>query len=238
MPKGISTLVLVAITLCGCGEWPRYKHVSEQTDLQPGDVDRTTLLTIEWAEGQETPDAENDIPTGEDVRSESLSQGAGVLVEGTLDGTGWLNSLVAEDILSASCAGTIGKRTAQTEGDYTADVDFIVIVDPEDDATLCGRALVDQETLGWDLALLEVDACGIPVATVTDDGGLELGIDLGGARGGWGIPVASNKSYAVLFAGYDPNDPANQVGYTVGISLVGSAPNGSAGVCPLLPEEL
>jgi len=237
LPRGITALALVAITATSCGEWPRYNYVSEEKGLSPGSVDPVSLVDIAWAEGTESPDAENDIPTGDDVRDDALAQSTGLLISGVLDGTGWSRSAEAESIESASCAGTVGKRTTtQSEGDYIGDVDFLMIVTPEVDGTLCGLVEQPQDLLGWDLALLEVDACGIPIATITDGDGGDLGVDLGGQSGGWGVPVTAGLRYAVLFAGYDPNDPANQVEYTLGVSLVGSKPNGSVGVCPAIPE--
>jgi hypothetical protein len=68
-----------------------------------------------------------------------------------------------------------------------------------------------------------------------------LGFYGGGISGGWGVTVEAGDRYAVLAAAYAPNDQPDNLTtlpYTVGISLVSSESDGTAGLCPLLPDEL
>jgi len=239
----------MGMVTAGCGEWPRHSHIVDDDGAIPATSDLASLIEVDWISQQESPQAENDIPTDPDVRTEFLGQTQGHLFQGSLAGTGW-SSTVPEPIESASCAGAIGKRTVQDVGDYQGDVDFLMIVSPEIDGTLCAEAAVldmtstnpeasvDINGFGWDLGLLEVDDCGIPMGGVPDALGELVGFNLGGAGGGWGVTVSSERRYAVFFAGYHPLDPDNLINYNVAISLVGSEASGAAGICPLLPEDV
>jgi len=252
--------MIVVVALGGCSEWPRYSHLAANDGALPATVDLSSLVEVDWNTQQETPGADNDLPTGSGVRQETLAQSQGHVFDATLEGTGWGCGIVPESIESASCAGTVGKRTSLDKGDYDGDVDFLIIVQPDVDGTLCGRAQVQAVTsgndpeaaisgFGWDLGLLEVDSCGIPIAVVFgDDEGtfnscdgevaLPIGVNNGGATGGWGVPVTSDKRYALYFAGYHPKDEQSLVEYTASIALVGSEVDGTAGVCPPMPEDL
>lgn len=227
-------LALALVT--GCAEWPRFGNLPDDGALVPASTDPGSLVTIAWAPGLEGAGDDNDLPTGADVPLLDLAHGEGFLVRGTLDGLGWSDTTEPEQITSASCAGATGTRSPLQDGDYLGDVDFF-LVDVPVGSTLCARVMLDIDTtVGWDLVPFEADACGIPAEIPSDDLGEPVGVDGGGVLGGWGI-AATHDRYAILFAGYHPNDGTAQVDYVVGVSVVAGGAGGRPGICPLLPDE-
>ena len=254
MGKQYTPWVAVALIAGGCGEWPRHGHLPVDDGAVNGTVDPSSLIELDWNEQQEAPGTENDLPTDADVRKETLTQGQGYLFYGNLEGSGWRDSNQPVDIESASCPGAIGSRTPLEPGDYEGDVDFLMIVAPDVEATLCASMTIDGITstaspdfadnaVGWDLALLEVDACGIPLGPVLDEvTGNAVGVAGGSSSADtdlqeeWAVPVSPDKHYALYFAMYLPTDETLVADYTIALSLMGSAPGGAAGICPNLPE--
>jgi hypothetical protein len=245
--------VVVGLVATGCGEWPRHGHLPANDGAVNGTIDPSSLIELDWNEQQEAPGTQNDLPTDADVRKETLVQGQGHLFYGSIEGAGWRDSNQPAGIESASCPGAIGIRTPLEPGDYEGDVDFLMIVAPDVDATLCASMVIDSisstalpdfadNAVGWDLGLLEVDACGIPSGPVLDSvSGNAVGIAGGSSSASvdlnedWGVAVTTDKHYALYFAMYLPTDETLAADYTIGLSLVGSGPGGMPGVCPNIP---
>lgn len=230
--------------MVGCDEWPRFANLPD-AEGHPGSVDPAAIASaaITWAQPIAEPsNARNDLPTEADVPQLKLELGEGYVLTGALSGFGW-KGLEPDPITAASCAGASGVRVAllddeDYQGDYGGDVDFVRIQSPVGD-TLCARVLLvglEGIEAGWDLLPHRSDECGIPNG-VYDGPRVPVGMDGAGAVGGWGI-VTESPHHSVLLAGFLPDDEEMLISYTLGFSVVRNRPDGSPGLCPLLPDEL
>lgn len=213
-------------------------------DLVDAAVDPRSLFELEWgfsgegeAEGNEQPGA----PTGAAYVSTAR------LIEGTLEGIGWANGGEPRLIEGPECGSTGTRSPALDSGDYIGDVDVFNITMLED-GHFCARLMIDEESAieerGWDMLLFPLDACDVPLSPVTEQTGVggeppaPLGFSFGGSTIDWSHPVRTGESYAVLVAGFVPNDPDVVIPYQLGLSLIASPPDEREVLCPLLPSEV
>ena len=139
-------------------------------------------------------------------------------------------------MIQAPACGSQGQWSPSENGFYTGDVDTIAFTAPA--AALCVRGLVPEgERFGWDLLVFPIDACGVPGAPLADSAQAIYGLDRGGVSYGYGVVVPAGR-YVVLWASYDPDEPAAVLGYEVGISAVRPDALGGIDLCPLLPGEV
>jgi len=226
LPAAMSLLTLGATA---CSGWPLYSDLPEvDQDAVEAPTDPRSLVDLEWEYADEP--TESDDPTL--IAPRAFEMDDAMLFFGQLDGTGWHDEAVPLEFSNATCTAAIGPRTPFDRGDYIADVDYHVLVAP-DGGQLCAEVLVSDETIGWDLLLVELDDCGVPVDFAMSGEDL-LGYGLGGPGGGWGAVVEADVRYAVMLAGYYPNDLGHQVDYDLGLSLVAPSSSGGLGLCPLL----
>lgn len=225
---------VLVLTVCGaCAEWPRVAHVPDATDPLPAGADPGDLVDLTWTVQSEGA-VDNDQPNGDGLTAQPVVRGAGVVVEGSLDGVGWADTLVPLALSDDNCPGTTGTRSPLPAGDYLGDVDFFLVrVDAS--GTLCASVEVDADAVGWDLAPQSVDPCGTPLGVLNGPDDAPVGVDLGGRAGGWALNVGPG-TYALGFAGYSPNDVDLAVGYRLAVAMVQPRSDGTEGVCPTHPE--
>ncbi len=137
--------------------------------------------------------------------------------------------------------GSEGDRSPLAQGDYLGDVD-IFVVETAESGTLCATASIavpdDGTERGWDLILYELDACSVPVSLVAGADDLPLGLGRAGPVVEWSHNVPALSRYAVLLAGFLPNDLDAPFPYELGITMVPAHPDGGPALCPFLPGEL
>jgi hypothetical protein len=240
----VSRLLLALPLLAACGSWPRYTDVEDDTDILDPGTDPRDLVTIAWDEVAEADllvqaGANNRNPTNVTPRDLALLQG--LAVQGALDGVGW-DSSFEPLTMSATCDGERVEvpRDPGRPGDWTGDLDFVVIeVPPADgaaDPLLCTRASFDRDDVGFDLLLYELDDCGLPAAPVAAlDGEGPLGADRRGPVDGYLAPIRAGQRYGALIVGFNAPDALDSYPYLLGVSIVPSVGGGE--VCPRLPGE-
>jgi hypothetical protein len=223
---------LLALGATACSGWPLYSDLPEvDEDAMEAPADPRNLIDLEWEYADEP--TESDDPTL--ITPQALEMDDATVFSGQLNGTGWHDEAVPREFSNAPCSEATGPRTPFDEGDYVADVDYHVLM-AADGGQLCAEVLVSDQTIGWDLLLVELDDCGVPVDFAMTGEDL-LGYGMGGPGGGWGAVVEAEVHYAVLLAGYYPNDLEHQVDYDLGLSLVSPTSSGGLGLCPLLPGD-
>lgn len=186
------------------------------------------LVPVEWEARSEAADAPSPNPT-----VQALPPGTGVVIEGTLDGTGW-NDVLPERVWSSPiCDGDTGGLPLGIDGDWTGDVDSlgIEIVQP---SQLCAQVQGAGPETGWDLVLVAVDGCVLPERVVQGEDG-PIGLGLGGDDAGWTTRVEPGF-YQISLAAYDPVDPEQQVSYRLLLSAL-EASDESLGLCSAGPRE-
>ena len=222
-------VVAILVTLSACSQWPRMANLPTEEGI-PAEDGVASLVDITWL-NVDSDDADNDQPNGMGVTIVALTPGDGIVFDAQLDGIGWDNSGEPSPLADENCPQATGTRAPLADqGDYIGDVDFLRI-SATASGTLCAEVVLDQASVGWDLAARPVDDCGIPTGGPIDD----AGISAGGAQGGWQLQVAAGESIALSFAGYSPNDLALTVGYSIALALVPDASDGSPGLCPASP---
>jgi len=223
---------LAVLGMAACSGWPLYVDLPEpDDDAMEAPADPRSLIELDWVAADEP--AETDDPTR--ITPMEVHFDDATVFSGGLDGLGWYDDAIPREFSNPSCTATTGARTPFDRGDYLGDADYHVLA-VLDDAQLCAEVRVSDETVGWALLLVELDECGIPVGFATSGEDL-LGYGLGGPGGGWGALVESGTRYAVMLAGYYPNDLGLRVDYELGLSLVRAPASGDLGLCPLLPED-
>lgn len=229
-----------ALLLAGCGDWPRSANLPDPGELLPAGTHPRSTVVVVWtnstAEG-------SDQPPGAPLAQ--LPEGQGILVEGTLDGTGW-NALATAEARTGEACGTSGTR-APLPGDYTGEVEVYQLrVDAT--STLCFRAVAGDASTSFDLTLRPLDACGVPGPPLSLEGS---SVALGADRLGPAVDYAATLGagdWAVVYAGYLP-DSAASLPFRLGVSrpapLRGDGGDDSADtdavgdiLCPLLPGEV
>lgn len=214
--------------LCACSEWPRSSNLP---DGDPGIVapdDPAELVEVDW----ETLSAIADAPVPNAV-SRTLSPGMGVLIDASLDGTGWNDNLPNRVFMSngESCDAA-GSLTVGIPGDWTGDVDaFGLVID--EPVILCASVRGAGAETGWDLLLIGVDDCLLPTRTVFD-ADTPVGLGIGGDPNGWSLAVPPG-TYQVLFAAYDPVDDDNLIDYRLALSALDVSEGDP--LCPVVPPR-
>jgi hypothetical protein len=219
--------LLVLLTLAACGDWPLHAHLPDDSDalVVPGE-DLAGLVAVDWT--MDVASEPDDVPA--DALALSLDFGAGAVVTGTLDGSGWSDSATPAEIGGDGC--DTATATPFDGGAYREDVDFVV-VDLDGGGLLCATAEVSPANHGWDLLLFPVDGCGVPGPAIQGEDGEPLGAGLGGASGAWNKTVGAGR-FGLMLAAYDPDDPDIALDWRLGVSLL-EAPPGAVPVCPALP---
>ena len=225
--------LLLAAPLTACGAWPTANHLPDAGTWVAADTDPRALVVPEWVA---LSDAEpNDLPL--DFGARELFTGWGTAIAGTLEGTGW-SDFAEPAVLEDAACGSSGTRAPESPGDYIADVDTFTFI-PGDDGHLCARAFVGEVDAAFDLLLIELDSCGVPVDFVrAADTEVPIGQDLLGPMLDWGVPVRGGTRYSVQFAAFWPNNGDLAVPYGLGISLVPTSEGDLGTLCPLLPSEV
>jgi hypothetical protein len=237
----LPSLLAISLVAAGCGPWPRFSDLADDTDIvEPGE-DPRDLLEIAWERATEEellvrPGVNNRNPTN--VVERSVQMLAGLEVAGTLEGIGW-DSSFEPLTMSATCDGERVEvpRDPGRPGDWTGDLDFVRFVVPADvpSPLLCARARFARDDIGFDLLLYPLDACGLPGAPISADGQV-LGADRRAPADGWSLPVSPGVSYGLLRVGFTAPEPLDSYPYPLGLSVVPSVGGGE--VCPWLPSEV
>jgi hypothetical protein len=238
---GFAGLLLVT----ACGDWPRSAHLPDPGPLLPAGAHPRSSVPLVW-----TPASVEgaDQPPGTPLAQ--LPEGQGVLVEGSLDGTGWNAVATAAAVIGEAC-GTSGTR-APFPGDYTGEVEvFRLRVDTT--STVCLRAVAGDTATSFDLTLRPLDACGVPGPALSEEGASS---PVGADRLGPAVDVMATLGagdWAIVYAGYLP-DRSSALPFRLGVSRPApmgagapvddtgepAVPSGPAGdiLCPLLPGEV
>lgn len=214
---------VLPLLLTACDGWPRYAAEDEDTSVPA--VDPETLVDVTWA--RQSEDGDWRLPGG----GLPMSVREGWIIEGTLEGIGWWDDGDDPLVVSTTCDAE-AEVGAGGPGGWIGDYDAVVVESSE--GTLCARARVEADDVGWDLLLVPIDDCGLPAAAVLD-GDQALGVDLGGPSDGWSAPITAGR-WAVVLAGYFPNDVTRQVTFFLDLALVPTPPDGAAAVCPAAAE--
>ena len=226
-PAHHALLAATALGLgAGCAEWPRFQHLPAEgdPDALPGGSDPGDAVEVEWTgpiDESESGSA-NGLPVGTVV---TLGPGTGLLVEGVLDGTGWLGDQVPD---RTGACGTLAFPLGE-DGVYGGDVDWSAI-EVEGGGYLCAALALDREGVEFDLVPYRLDACDEPGQAVVDAEGLPWGYDLEGTSATWAAPVDAGDRVGVALAAFWPQDSSLQVGWTLGLSV------STSGLCPTLSE--
>ena len=233
MPKSCQLMVLCL--LAGCDAWPRYNNLPEgDTDALPSSVDPRLLFSVTWTEQDEQEP--NDSPDEAEQISLTATN-VGAVYQATAEGIGWASGMNPEVVESEEC-GSSGELTAGVDpGSWLGDVDTYRVTMTRS-GVLCARAVVDDpeaSTIGWDLLLFQLDACGVPLAAMYEGDGDVVGFGDGGAEGGWRLELDAG-TYLALFAPYSPDDLDRSFDYRIGFSLL-ELHEGDEPLCPLLPDE-
>jgi len=194
------------------------------------DGDLSDWVEVAWVHGTETSNAN-------DYASESpdewvLTLGAGVWLQGTLDGTGYAN--VAPEMLDEDgCDFAPTIRSPYPDGDYTGDVD-VQLLEIGKEGILCVDMATDTDVI-FDALLFPMDACGLPGPPVHSQWGYPLGIDSQNGTGQW-EQVVSPGAYGVQIAAWRPDDEARAVPYEITLALMPANPNDMVH-CPSVLEK-
>lgn len=251
------SIPLIASTLVasGCQGWPTFANKPDLSGQQPVGTDLSTLLDIDWftIDDIEPADDEAETTVGARTLEASFDEGAerAWIISGALTGTGWGEAIPK---VKVGCDGSdelprspvIPMKSGGTDpelGDYTGDVDPLIITVP-DDATLCmafeaddAAVVAASERFGWDLLTYPVNSCGAPTdAPKLDAEEKMIGVGGGGATGAWRITVPADGAQGMLFSGYYPSDATLEIPYRVAYSVLRNGPDGSPSVCPPFPS--
>ena len=216
-------VVLGVVYLCalsGCDAWPRHNALPNQdADLLEVDGDLSSLVDVAWVKGTESSNPN-------DYASESpdewvMTLGAGVWLQGALDGAGYAKVL-PERLDQEGCAFAPTIRSPYLDGDYTGDVD-VQVLHVATEGTLCVDMATDSDVI-FDVLLFPLDACGLPGQPLNSAWGYPLGIDSQNGTGHWEQDIAPG-SYAVQTAAWRPDDEARMIPYEITLAMMPSNPN-------------
>jgi len=226
-------LPVAALTISGCSDWPRFANIEQDDGLVAAGSDPRELAAEPNWVASLVEDTDNDLPTT--VSTEHpLALGEGGIVSGNLDGLGWHDTRLAEEITDSDCSGETGSRSPREAGDYIGDVDFYLL-DVTEKGTLCASGQFTTADHGWDMLLFElVDGCKVPMGPTMQPEWQEgiLGFGHGGALVEWGH-VVEPGNYAVMVAGYFPNEQDVSLDYHLALSLSAAGPEDSPLPCPI-----
>lgn len=236
-----------------CADWPRSQNLPANEGSTPSNGALGDLIRVDWTVAQETNLGDvdyNDTITSsiEAYGTGEISRGNGITVYGSLQSTGWNKEMARPSLtLGESCATTTLDDVNIDEGFYIGDLDFYTLkATSETDGetvALCATVQSEEERLGWDLLLIELDGCDVaPLIRTDEEAGVPLGYGLGGSTGTWSAPIELGKTYAVMHAGYtlptsDTAEEATPIAYQLGVSVVRQSSESSVTICPNLPES-
>jgi hypothetical protein len=218
---------LSLVLTTACGEWPRSVNLPSDDFGQPAPNEIGDLVEVEWSSFAEIADTQ--VPNS---TVQAIGPGLGLVLDGTLDGTGWNDNALGLLFVSPQCdeERSLG---LSAPGNWTGDVDAIGLTITEP-TQLCASVQGAGADTGWDLLLVAVDSCLLPERLVFEDAE-PLGLGLGADTGGWTQTVVSGD-YQVLFAAYDPVDSDKQIDYR--LTLAGTSVSNGASPCPTPPSEV
>ncbi len=217
--------------IVACAGWPRWSHV-EPVEATAATVDRASLIDVSWQEIAVEGD-DGDVVTDPGVPAATLASGQGVVVLGALDGAGFDAALTPPEVAANACEPSARVR-APYPGDYTGDVDHVVVT-LVDDATLCVDATVDRPEGGVvDLLLFRLDECGLPVALARRPNGDVIGVDSVSDTIAYARSVFAGESWLIQAAAWEPDDPTASMATELAVSAVPTLP-ADAVPCPLPP---
>jgi hypothetical protein len=218
-------------SLAGCEAWPRHNALPDQDDdLTEVDGDLSAFVDVAWIQGTETSNA-NDYGF-ESPDEWVLTVGAGVWLQGKLDGTGYANG-TPERLDQDGCAFAPTIRSPYTDGDYTGDVD-VQVLQLAEEGTLCVDVATDSDVI-FDVLLFPLDACGFPGQPLNSASGYPLGIDSQDGTGHWEQELSAG-TYGVQTAAWRPDDEARLVPYEITLALMPSNPHDLVH-CPSVLEK-
>jgi len=229
--------------LAACTDWPTWRHIEPPADAVPAGTDPADVLSerVDWqAEVDEREP--NDTP----ALGVSIGRGQGVQVRGQLSSGGWdperpVDRSPAEDCdrprffpLPADPANP----AASTLGDYSGDVDWVA-VEPLRDGVLCARVDLAAGSADFDLLLLTLDRCAVPVAL---PGGVPFpypssvpGYAISDVGALWQAEVPAAEPLAIALAAWGPLDAPTD--WTLTLTLEPPSTDGGPVVCPAAPES-
>lgn len=213
--------------LAGCGSWPRWSALEDPS------VPADRAVAADWSPVGAEAEPNDTVAGSLDL---ALDVGAAVLLEGTLDGTGWCAEAEHPDTCAPEADPGCGTPFGWT-GRYAGDLELVALeVAGDGPLHLCARGRVDGAAL-FDLLLYPwPDSCPTEPQL---DGDEPLGWSLSPNGDGWGADVSPGRYLLVLggslpLDGASPDDPA---AWTLGLALVGGDPDGGIVRCPTLPGE-
>ena len=207
--------MMLCFAMGGCSAWPTHAHLPDRTDTIPADVDpgddvRAAIAWQSWI--QHEPDEQ---PTG--TPAYTLTELSGAVVEGAIEGSGWFDQGVPEQLTDDTC-GSSGTRAADA-GDYVGDVDTLLFR-VQGPGRLCARLQLGDATHGVDLLLARLDTCGVPTDFIENDEASPLGLGRAGGEITWSTPLEVDQPLAAMIAVYQPNDGELSLPYRLQLSLV------------------
>lgn len=213
--------------LAACAGWPRYAHLPEDTGtpLAPGDSGGGD--PVDWTAADYPTEPRNDSPALDDAQP--ITVGDAVIAHSNFESTGW--AAVAPE--RATCTGDTSESDfpVWNTGSYTGDIDWWVL-DVQEGGVLCSRFASYNEAMHADVLLYTLSGdCGLPTGPVSDDHGVPLGYAPSSGENDWNTVVEPGV-YALVAAGYQPNDDQSQL-YTWGLAVL--APSDEP-ACPGLPR--
>ncbi len=239
----------LAGSLAACGEWPRHEHPPDTTEAVSVDAQPRDVLAAEVTWGEPDWEVEpNDVPTWGDL----LSVNTGWQIHGALDGWGWNAAAEPDRDPMAPCVYPVdfppSEATADGDGDYAGDVDWISLRVPEIDEdpalrpTLCAsvRLELSQEVSDpiFDMLLYDLDECLQPVTAWHEpgtqgggDAASILGYAQRGAEAEWAVQVPQGAWLGIPLAGFHPPGvPDLLATWQLSLSLV--TPDDDPLLCP------
>ncbi len=236
--------LMTAVTLSGCGSWPRWSATEDVPVLSPGEADGA----FTWGAPLDETEGQNDVLEDAVASEATLSSGSTLLGVGDLVGVGWCsaeNRPPCENVPPETCDAPFG----DPRGIYAGDVDtWVLSIEGEGPLTLCARAELEPGS-GGGVAVFD-----LLLVPIVDDGGVDcphepiagggtdedpLGYSIGPDPSGWAAPVDAGSRVAVLLAGALAleGDVGETFPYRVGFAVVPTAPDDGITHCPLLPGE-
>lgn len=229
-------LLLLIAGLFGCANWPVADHLAEDGAPYSTDTDPAALVEVTWGALLENVDFAN-LPSQAEQLVGPNALGEGLLIDGTLVGSGWQDNLQWSTWEDPRCPGAQlpEEYLSALDGYFAADEDLWIWSAPGDGA-LCVSVSLAQDDAGADFLIHRLgEACAMPHALVWE-GDQPLGRDAQ-LRAPQAIPVIEGDRFLIQLGAYAPQSAPEPVNYRAGISFLLSSATSNAVWCPLLPEE-
>lgn len=227
---------LLLLALCACADWPRYANLPD--DPTAGRLVAGTEvggpIEVAWTDLSASEEPGDDDPR--ELPSLALEDGEGSLLVSSLVGTGWNYTDTSPRV--EDC-GHVSAFPTSDHGYYLGDVDWRVIEAPVG-STLCSGFYADTGGSQVDVVPFHVDECGLPTEPIRDPGSTGesgvVGFGVNGAANTWSIEVDGDGRYALVAAGWAPDDAARVVDYHWGVAVLSAeATSGEDWECPVPP---